>query len=102
MLRACSMETHHGPRAIHQDFYLRPLADRYSSHRRSSNLMGWVMKFVNVRRVSAVSAFALVLTGVACSAAPQSHGPLEKTHIVIDDFPSVDSAGLYIAEQQGL
>jgi NitT/TauT family transport system substrate-binding protein len=60
------------------------------------------MKFVNVRRVSAVSAFALVLTGVACSAAPPSHGPLEKTHIVIDDFPSVDSAGLYIAQQQGL
>jgi NitT/TauT family transport system substrate-binding protein len=60
------------------------------------------MKFVNARRVSAVSAFALVLTGAACSAAPQSHGPLEKAHIVIDDFPSVDSAGLYIAQQQGL
>jgi len=60
------------------------------------------MKFANVRSLSAMSALALVLTGVACSAAPQSHGPLEKTHIVIDDFPSVDSAGLYIAEQQGL
>src|SRR5580692_10085173 len=64
--------------------------------------MGWVMKFVNARRISAVSAFALALTGAACSAAPQSHGPLEKSHIVIDDFPSVDSAGLYIAQQQGL
>jgi NitT/TauT family transport system substrate-binding protein len=60
------------------------------------------MKFANIRIVSAASAFALLLTGVACSAAPQSHGPLEKTHIVIDDFPSVDSAGLYIAQQQGL
>jgi ABC-type nitrate/sulfonate/bicarbonate transport system substrate-binding protein len=62
----------------------------------------WTMKFVNVRSLSAVSAFVLVLAGVACSAAPSSHGPLEKTHIVIDDFPSVDSAGLYIAQQQGL
>jgi NitT/TauT family transport system substrate-binding protein len=61
------------------------------------------MKLVNVRNVSAMSAFALVLTAAACSASPQqSHGPLEKTHIVIDDFPSVDSAGLYIAQQQGL
>jgi NitT/TauT family transport system substrate-binding protein len=64
------------------------------------------MKFVNNRRTrfffSAVSAFPLLLAGIACSAASPSHGPLEKTHIVIDDFPSVDSAGLYIAEQQGL
>jgi NitT/TauT family transport system substrate-binding protein len=60
------------------------------------------MKFINIRVLSAMSALALVSAGVACSAAPQSHGPLEKTHIVIDDFPSVDSAGLYIAEQQGL
>jgi NitT/TauT family transport system substrate-binding protein len=60
------------------------------------------MKFVNARSLPAISAFALVLTCAACSAAPQPHGPLEKTHIIIDDFPSVDSAGLYIAEQQGL
>jgi len=52
----------------------------------------------------AISVFALVLGGAGCSAAGQqaSHGPLEKTHLVVDDFPSVDSAGLYIAEQQGL
>ena len=60
------------------------------------------MKFRCARVLSATSALALVLTGAACSAGQPSHGPLEKTRIVIDDFPSVDSAGLYIAEQQGL
>jgi NitT/TauT family transport system substrate-binding protein len=29
-------------------------------------------------------------------------GPLEKTSIVIDAFPAIDSAGLFIAEQRGL
>jgi NitT/TauT family transport system substrate-binding protein len=29
-------------------------------------------------------------------------GPQEKTNIVVEDYPTVDSAGLYIAEQEGL
>ncbi|HEY7279757.1 MAG TPA: ABC transporter substrate-binding protein [Trebonia sp.] len=29
-------------------------------------------------------------------------GPLEKTNIVIDAFPAIDSAGLFIAQQRGL
>src|ERR1700747_1102523 len=63
------------------------------------------MKFVNARVLPAVFFFALVLAGAGCSAgqgAQGPQGPLEKTHLVVDDFPSVDSAGLYIAEQEGL
>jgi NitT/TauT family transport system substrate-binding protein len=63
------------------------------------------MKFVNVRVLSAVSVCALALAGTACSAgqaAPGPRGPLEQTHLVVDDFPSVDSAGLYVARQEGL
>ena len=60
------------------------------------------MKLFNIRKLSAISVFGLVLAGAGCSAGPQSHGPLEKTRLVVDDFPSVDSAGLYIAEQEGL
>jgi NitT/TauT family transport system substrate-binding protein len=62
----------------------------------------WTMKFINIRAMSAGGALALVLTGAACSSGQPSHGPLEKTNLVVDDFPSVDSAGLYIASQQGL
>jgi NitT/TauT family transport system substrate-binding protein len=36
------------------------------------------------------------------SAGSASTGPLEKANIVIDAFPAIDSAGLFIAEQQGL
>ena len=36
------------------------------------------------------------------SAARPGNGPLEKTDIVIDAFPAIDSAGLFIAEQRGL
>src|ERR1700759_5698450 len=63
------------------------------------------MKFVNVRVLSAVSVFALVLAGAGCSAGQGTQGaqgPLEKPHLVVEDFPSVDSAGLYIAQQEGL
>ena len=60
------------------------------------------MKFVNARILSAASVFALVLAGAGCSAGEGAHGPLEKTHLIVDDFPSVDSAGLYVAQQEGL
>ena len=60
------------------------------------------MKFVQVRVLSAVSVVALVLASAACSAGQGAQGSLEKTHLVVDDFPSVDSAGLFIAEQEGL
>ena len=61
------------------------------------------MKFVRVRALSAVSVLGLVLAGAGCSAGQADQiGPLEKTQLVVDDFPSVDSAGLYIAEQKGL
>jgi NitT/TauT family transport system substrate-binding protein len=61
------------------------------------------MKFVRVRALLAVAVLALVLAGAGCSAGQGDQiGRLEKTKLVVDDFPSVDSAGLYIAEQKGL
>ena len=61
------------------------------------------MKSVNIRVLSGMGACVLLLGGAAaCSHGQGSHGPLEKTVITVDDFPSVDSAGLYIAEQLGL
>jgi NitT/TauT family transport system substrate-binding protein len=50
----------------------------------------------------AVTASLVALAG--CSAAPggAGRGGLEKTDIVIDAFPAIDSAGLFIAEQRGL
>ena len=61
------------------------------------------MKFVNIRVLSVMGACALVLAGAAaCSHGQGAHGNLEKTEITVDDFPSVDSAGLYIAQQLGL
>jgi NitT/TauT family transport system substrate-binding protein len=63
------------------------------------------MKFVNVRVLFAVSGCVIMLAGAGCAAgqgARGPQGPLEKSHVVVDDFPSVDSAGLYIAEQDGL
>jgi NitT/TauT family transport system substrate-binding protein len=59
---------------------------------------------------SALAAVALALTAAGCSssqgsptepAVPAPVKNLEKTHIIVDDFPSVDSAGLYIAQMDG-
>ncbi|HVT70685.1 MAG TPA: hypothetical protein VHF26_23260, partial [Trebonia sp.] len=50
--------------------------------------------------VSGVS--ALVAGCMAASAGSTGSGALEKTNIVVEDYPTVDSAGLYIAEQEGL
>jgi NitT/TauT family transport system substrate-binding protein len=62
------------------------------------------VRFANIRVLSVTGACAVTLAGAAaCSGGGQgSHGPLETTNITVADFPSVDSAGLYIAEQQGL
>jgi NitT/TauT family transport system substrate-binding protein len=65
------------------------------------------MKFQSVVRTSAAATAAVaVLAG--CSAGSSGSGsgsvsgPLEKTNIVVDAFPAIDSAGLFIAEQRGL
>jgi NitT/TauT family transport system substrate-binding protein len=70
---------------------------------------------LNLPARSALTAVALALTAAGaaagCSSGPGSTaaGPvapaavrnLEKTNITVDDFPSVDSAGLYIAQLEG-
>jgi len=56
------------------------------------------------------SAFAVVLLGVAVTGCSSSGGGislpvvggLETTHLTVYDFPSIDSAGLFLAEQDGL
>jgi len=75
------------------------------------------MKFRNVlgTSIAAIVAFATLAgcsgtsagsTGAAGSTvatvAAGAAGPPEKTNIVIDAFPAIDSAGLFIAEQDGL
>src|SRR6201996_6457481 len=58
---------------------------------------------MNMRTCSAlITACLLAAAAAGCSSGQAGHGPLEKTHLVVEDFPSVDSAGLYIAEQKGL
>lgn len=53
-------------------------------------------------------AFAAVLLGAAVTGCSSSGsglpivGGVETTHLTVYDFPSIDSAGLYIAEQDGL
>lgn len=53
-----------------------------------------------------IAAAAAIAVLAGCSAGSggtaQSRGPLEKTSIVVDAFPAIDSAGLFIAEQRGL
>ena len=60
------------------------------------------MKFRNAYGTS-IAAITALATLVGCSStSPGSAGPLEKTSIVIDAFPAIDSAGLFIAQQEGL
>jgi NitT/TauT family transport system substrate-binding protein len=70
---------------------------------------------LNLPARSALTAVALALTAAGAAAGcssgpgPTAAGPaapaavrnLEKTNITVDDFPSVDSAGLYIAQLEG-
>jgi NitT/TauT family transport system substrate-binding protein len=53
----------------------------------------------------AAAAAATAITALAAGCAPASAGPdagPEKTSIVVDDLPTIDSAGLYIAQMDGL
>jgi NitT/TauT family transport system substrate-binding protein len=68
------------------------------------------LKFRSARPLAVIFAVALALTAAGCSSsqsspttatAPAPVRNLEKTSITVDDFPSVDSAGLYIAEMDG-
>jgi NitT/TauT family transport system substrate-binding protein len=60
------------------------------------------MKFHRAYRTSLV-ATAVVATLAGCSGGSGgASGGLEKTNIVVDAFPAIDSAGLFIAEQRGL
>lgn len=58
---------------------------------------------MRLRRTSIAATVAIaVLAGCSGGAAGGGGGPLEKTNIVVDAFPAIDSAGLFIAEQRGL
>jgi NitT/TauT family transport system substrate-binding protein len=59
---------------------------------------------MRLRRTSIAATVAIaVLAGCSGGASGGgSGGPLEKTNIVVDAFPAIDSAGLFIAEQRGL
>ena len=51
------------------------------------------------------SAVAIAVLAAGCSSGSSNDAaklPLEKTSIVVDAFPAIDSAGLYIAEMDGL
>jgi len=51
---------------------------------------------------TAVIAVTAALAGCSGASGGAGGGPLEKTSIVVDAFPAIDSAGLFIAEQRGL
>jgi NitT/TauT family transport system substrate-binding protein len=64
--------------------------------------------FLNSRLRTIIGAAALALAAAGCTTsaqsaptAPAAVGNLEKVNITVDDFPSVDSAGLYIAQLDG-
>ena len=57
------------------------------------------------RNVLIASAVAVTMLATGCSGGSSGGAPklkLEKTTIVVDAFPAIDSAGLYIAEMDGL
>jgi NitT/TauT family transport system substrate-binding protein len=57
------------------------------------------------RKVLIASAIAVTMLAAGCSSGSSDATPklkLEKTSIVVDAFPAIDSAGLYIAEMDGL
>lgn len=57
------------------------------------------------RNVLVASAIAVTMLAAGCSSGGSGGGArlnLEKANIVVDAFPAIDSAGLYIAQAQGL
>ena len=56
------------------------------------------------RNVLIASAVAVTMLAAGCSAGGSGGAPLklEKTNIVVDAFPAIDSVGIYIAQTQGL
>ena len=66
-----------------------------------------MMRFRSFRSSTAVGvAAALAIPALAAGCSVASAGPVEappeKTNIVVDDSPTIDSAGLYIAQMDGL
>jgi len=60
---------------------------------------------MKARIVLVVSAVAITMLAAGCSSGSGVAAPklkLEKTSIVVDAFPAIDSAGLYIAKMDGL
>src|SRR5215469_13108110 len=67
------------------------------------------MRVRRFRWSTAVGAAAVAaMSGLAAGCSPASAGPgpetapPEKTNVVVDDYPTIDSAGLYIAQMDGL
>ncbi len=56
------------------------------------------------RNMLMASAAAVTMLAAGCSSGGSGGAPLklEKTNIVVDAFPAIDSAGLYIAQTEGL
>ncbi len=60
---------------------------------------------MKTRNMITASALAAAMLAAGCSSGSgngAAHLPLEKTSIVVDAFPAIDSAGLYIAKMDGL
>ena len=61
------------------------------------------MRFTRAGRASlAAAGLVVALAAAACSGSPAPAAPhLEKTSIIVGALPIVDTAGLYLAQQQG-
>jgi NitT/TauT family transport system substrate-binding protein len=64
------------------------------------------MRFWNIRTSSAAAVAATMVLAAGCSSGSSggtaTTAKLEKTHITIDAFGAIDSAGLWIAQEKGL
>lgn len=60
------------------------------------------MKFRNIRGTSIAATAALMALAGCSGTSSGASGGLEKTNIVVDAFGAIDSAGLFIAQQEGL
>ena len=64
------------------------------------------MRFWSIRTSSAITAATIMALATGCSSGSSggtvTTGKLEKTHITVDAFDAIDSAGLWIAQQEDL